>query len=235
MIWFSSDQHFFHKNILRLSKRPFAHLHEMHEALIKNWNDRVKPEELVYVLGDFSFANPNLTRKVMDRLNGKKILVKGNHDMPAHKAILAGFSEVHENIFIDLTAQGGKTHRVFLSHFPFRHNLLMWLKYKIFGGYWDTRYNHKRMVDDGQWLLHGHTHQRYKQKRRMIHVGVDAWDYRPVSHHEIIKLIEDTPNETFMSRLIYQLHGLGLFRGRKTKGKWDDKAKGQRNLGSKVP
>jgi calcineurin-like phosphoesterase family protein len=199
----------------------------MHETLIKNWNDRVKPGELVYVLGDFSFANPNLTRKVMERLNGKKILIKGNHDMPAHKAIQAGFDEVHENIFIWLTASGGKKYKVFLSHFPYRHNALMWLKYKIFGGYWDTRYNHKRMVDEGNWLLHGHTHQRYKQKRRMIHVGVDAWDYRPVSHHEIIKLIEETPNETFMSRLIYNLHGLGLLPKRKAHRIGHDKAKGK--------
>lgn len=229
MIWFTSDNHFFHSNILRLSKRPFSSLAQMHETMIKNWNDRVKPGELVYVIGDFSFANPKLTKRVMDQLNGKKILIKGNHDPAAHKALQAGFDEVHENIFIWLSASGGKKYKVFLSHFPYRHNALMWLKHKIFGGYWDTRYNHKRMVDEGEWLIHGHTHQRYKQKRRMLHVGVDAWDYRPVSHHEIIKLIEDTPNETFMSRLIYNLYGLGLLPKRKANRIGHAKAKGEGN------
>jgi calcineurin-like phosphoesterase family protein len=197
----------------------------MHETLIKNWNDRVKPGELVYIIGDFSFANHTLTKKVMDRLNGKKILIKGNHDMPAHKAILAGFDEVHENIFIWLTASEDKKYKVFLSHFPYRHNLWKWLKWKIMGGYWDTRYNHKRMVDDGDWLIHGHTHQRYKLRNKMIHVGVDAWDYRPVSHHEIIKLIEDNSHETIMSRLEHLLYRMGVLRGRKTEGFRRNKAK----------
>lgn len=229
MIWFSSDHHFFHKNIIRLSKRPFASLRDMEEHLITEWNKRVQPKDKVYIIGDFtcSVNNPHIAAKVISRLNGYKILIKGNHDMPAHKAIAAGINEVHENIFVWLTASSGKSYKVFLSHFPYRHNALMWLKHKIFGGYWDTRYNHKRMVDEGEWLIHGHTHQRYKQKRRMIHVGVDAWDYRPASHHEILNLIEDTPNETFMSRLIYHLHGLGLLPKRKTRGIGNAQAKGQ--------
>lgn len=225
MIWFTSDPHFFHKNVIGHCNRPFQNLTEMHEALIKNWNDRVKDGEYVYVLGDFSFANPTLTKKVMDRLKGYKILIKGNHDWPAHKAILAGFDEVHENIFIDLVAQGGKKQRVYLSHFPYHRGFFEYIKWKIVGGYWDTRYNHKRIMNEGEWLLHGHTHQKYKRKEKMIHVGVDAWDFRPVSHHEILKIIEETPQrEPFMLRLINHMHRLGLLPKRKTKGKRSNKA-----------
>ena len=54
MIWFTSDLHFNHLNILKYEpkSRPFENVAEMNEALIKNWNDRVKPEDTVFVLGD---------------------------------------------------------------------------------------------------------------------------------------------------------------------------------------
>lgn len=195
MIWFTSDNHFYHKNIIRLSNRPFADLTEMHEAFIEDWNKKVKPTELVYVIGDFSFSSTGPTKKIMDRLLGKKILIKGNHDMPAHKMLAAGFDEVHENIFIEL---GG--HKVFLSHYPY-HPMIAYGKYPnetVIGypvGYKiDSRYLHKRIVDDGQsWLVHGHVHGAWKQNGRQINVGVDVWDYKLVSHEKLIRMIEAGP------------------------------------------
>jgi len=189
MIWFTSDLHFYHKNIISLSKRPFQNLNEMHETLIKNWNNCVKSNEYVYILGDFSFGSIESTKRILDQLNGFKILIKGNHDFPAHKALKCGFNEVHENIFINLNGT-----RIYLSHFPYRASFVQWLKHKLLGGYWDIRYNHKRMVNDGNWLLHGHTHQKSKIYKNMIHIGVDAWNYKPVSHLQILNLINKNEN-----------------------------------------
>ncbi len=193
MIWFTSDPHYWHKNIIRLSGRPFAHLHEMHEHLIQEWNKRVKPTEKVYVLGDFSFGSVGMTKGILDRLLGHKILIKGNHDMASHKMLAAGFQEVHENIFENIGNQ-----RVLLSHFPY-HPMQRYHKNPdgsviaddaAYVG--DRRYLHKRIVDDGEhWLLHGHVHGHYKQRGREINVGVDVWDFKPVPHEKILNMIED--------------------------------------------
>jgi calcineurin-like phosphoesterase family protein len=197
VLWFTSDNHFFHKNIIRLSGRPFSGLAEMHEYMIQEWNKRIKPTEKVYVLGDFSFANVRMTERILSRLMGYKILIKGNHDMPAHKCLAAGFQEVHENIFIELNGK-----KIFLSHFPY-HPMKRYNKnpdgsvYVDDGDHTlDRRYLHKRIVDDGQhFLLHGHVHGAYRQRDRQINVGVDAWGYKPVSHEKLINMIEEGEQE----------------------------------------
>jgi calcineurin-like phosphoesterase family protein len=192
VIWFTSDEHFWHRNIIRLSNRPFSGLMEMHEHLIQEWNKRVKPTEKVYVLGDFSFGNVTMTKRILDRLLGHKILIAGNHDMAAHKSLAAGFQEVHENIWERIGNE-----RVLLSHFPY-HPMTRYQKNtdgsvicddaSMVG---DRRYLHKRIVDDGDhWLLHGHVHNAYKQRGRQINVGVDVWDFKPVSHEKILAMIE---------------------------------------------
>ena len=78
--WFTSDTHFGHKNILEYEKeaRPFETVEEMNEQLIANWNDTVRPKDIVFHLGDFAFGAINVP--IADRLNGYKRLVMGNHD-----------------------------------------------------------------------------------------------------------------------------------------------------------
>jgi calcineurin-like phosphoesterase family protein len=196
VIWFTSDPHYFHKNVIRMCKRPFATLHEMHEHMIQEWNKRVKSQEKVYCLGDFAFSGWTLTKTIVRRLNGHKILVLGNHDLAAHKMLATGFQEVHENHWIEI----GNKQKVYLSHYPF-HPMNAYGKYpdgKVVLGYpydkVDTRYMHKRMVDDGEsWLLHGHVHNAWLQNGRQINVGVDVWDFKPVPHEKILQLIEKGP------------------------------------------
>lgn len=204
MIWFSSDPHYFHKNVIRMCNRPFSGLKEMHEHMIDNWNRRVKPNEKVYMLGDFAFSGWTLTKKVVERLNGHKILILGNHDLAPHKMLMTGFQEVHENIYIDIGAQ----RRVYLSHFPF-HPMVSYekppslaydhypepiIKYPEHWAKVDTRYMHKRIVDDGKmWLIHGHVHNAWKQNGRQINVGVDVWDFKPVPHEKILQIMDAGP------------------------------------------
>lgn len=79
-IFVCADLHFGHKNIIKYENRPFENVSHMNEQLIKNWNKVVKPKDTVYVLGDVSFAGNRETKELLSRLNGRKILIMGNHD-----------------------------------------------------------------------------------------------------------------------------------------------------------
>lgn len=75
-----ADLHFFHKNILKYENRPFQDVDDMNKQLIKRWNSVVKKDDIVYVLGDVSFGGTKATRDIVSRLNGRKMLIMGNHD-----------------------------------------------------------------------------------------------------------------------------------------------------------
>jgi calcineurin-like phosphoesterase family protein len=84
LIYFTSDLHFNHQRIIEYEPktRPFNSVEEMNETLIANWNSVVKPEDTVYVLGDFAMGPANDVRGLVARLNGTIKLVRGNHDTP---------------------------------------------------------------------------------------------------------------------------------------------------------
>ena len=75
-----ADTHFYHKNIIEYAERPFQSVAEMNDALVKNWNSVVSPEDIVYHLGDVAFGNRSNFVNIIHRLNGQIILIKGNHD-----------------------------------------------------------------------------------------------------------------------------------------------------------
>ena len=79
-LFFTSDSHFNHENIIRFCKRPFKDTKEMDEALINNWNNVVGQDDTVFHLGDFAFGGSELWNGVLNQLNGHKILIVGNHD-----------------------------------------------------------------------------------------------------------------------------------------------------------
>lgn len=161
----------------------------MNGELIKRWNQLVKPEDTVYYLGDFSLSPSALW--IVRQLNGTKSLVPGNHDRvhPAHhknkevkmknaiEAYLnAGFSSITLEDSIQI---GDKT--VLMHHMPYVEDQT----YK-------PRYEKYRPVDTGLWLLHGHIHELWKVKNKMINVGVDVWDYKPVSIAQIEEIIKSS-------------------------------------------
>ena len=80
MIFFIGDTHFGHGEVINFENRPFDNVDEMDEALISNWNRVVSNEDKVFMIGDFSFHNVDKTKEILSRLNGHKILIKGNHD-----------------------------------------------------------------------------------------------------------------------------------------------------------
>ena len=81
-IFFSSDQHFGHRNVVKFCNRPFADEKEMGKALIENWNSVVSNDDIVVTMGDiFWFSDSHSIKKCIDKLNGKEIyIVLGNHD-----------------------------------------------------------------------------------------------------------------------------------------------------------
>lgn len=187
-VWFCSDLHLGHKNILKLCNRPFKDLDDMHNALIKNWNFKVLPEDTVYILGDFSFLNIGLSTSILSKLNGKKILILGNHDQASSRMLRMGFAAVCEEMVI---RERGIVFR--LNHYPYI-NKKSWLRkllYRVLRH--KEKDNRKRPVRGNEnWLLHGHTHivkNKLNNNAKSINVAWDMWNYYPVSVNEIIELI----------------------------------------------
>lgn len=111
--WFTSDTHFGHKNIIEFehAARPFNTLEEMHEVMIERWNERIKPNDIVYHLGDFCFGKQWLS--IASRLNGKKKLVMGNHDKYMSANYLTYFTKLYGVLFWE---------QCILSHVPVHAN-----------------------------------------------------------------------------------------------------------------
>lgn len=170
MRFFTSDTHFGHENIIKYCHRPFQHVEEMDQVLIEKWNATVGREDVVFHLGDFSFHGIERSGEILSRLNGNIVLVRGNHDYKTEKIFKAVCP--YSNVQI-----AGS--RVNLSHYP----------------YYGTRrsderdFSAKQLIDDGIWLLHGHVHGEWKVRDRMVNVGVDQWNYKPVSEHEIADIM----------------------------------------------
>lgn len=80
MIYFTSDLHFFHDNIIKHVNRPFHNTEEMNKTLIKKWNSKITYDDDIYILGDFTMKGSDLAIEVLSKLKGKKYLVGGNHD-----------------------------------------------------------------------------------------------------------------------------------------------------------
>lgn len=192
-MWLTADTHFFHRNVIRFCDRPWEDIWQMNEGLIERWNAKVRPRDHIYVLGDFAFRGKKKSAEIVERLNGYKILVRGNHDPSIKKCFEIGFDEVVENEFLKI----GDT-RVLLSHFPWYPVINFHARA---GGrpqitleeHADSRYLHKRILDDGKhWLLHGHVHSSWKvrEDQRMINVGCDVWDWSPVHHDTLLRIIK---------------------------------------------
>lgn len=197
-IFFTSDLHFGHSKCIEYCSRPFNSVEDMTLKLIRNWNKVVKENDLVYVLGDFSMylTKPQL-REIVSKLNGTKILVRGNHDMSPSEMLNIGFHAVVENAEIVIAGE-----RVLLSHYPYKRPWYFTLFYDILHKinsrkFFRPRKFVKQLKDKGMWLLHGHTHSKTKvvyKGKNMIHVGVDAWDFTPVCIQRIGQIITEIKN-----------------------------------------
>lgn len=167
MKYFTSDTHFGHTNVIKYENRPFETVEEMDEALIKNWNQKVKANDEVYILGDFSFYKAEKTMDILKRLNGKKYLIRGNHDYYLDDK---NFDKtLFESINDYLSIKDNK-------------NIICMFHYPI--AVWDRMHY-------GSIHLYGHIHSKmelvdYKEKLA-FNVGCDVNNYEPITLDELIK------------------------------------------------
>lgn len=101
MDYFISDTHFFHENVIRFDKRPFTCIEQMNAQMREWWNNTVSEKDRVYILGDFIWLPPSDPEyiKFTKSLNGKKVLIKGNHDN------VEKFSSELKNCFEDIKSR----------------------------------------------------------------------------------------------------------------------------------
>jgi len=161
-IFFTADQHFGHANIIKHSKRPFADVAEMDEAMIENWNRVVtKSSDVVYVLGDFTFYSKILTtdpKKVFNRLRGQKFLIIGNHDKGPTLKLPWGWCK--DRYFLTNYNPTG----IELDHYAMRS--------------WKNSFH-------GSWHLFGHTHNKLPPHGLSFDCGVDGHNFTPWSLDEV--------------------------------------------------
>lgn len=94
-VWVWSDLHFGHRNIIKFSDRPFINVEEMDQHLVDNFNEYVAKDDISIWVGDVSFRKIEATNEILDRCNGYKILVVGNHDLDKGKVRDMNFDETH--------------------------------------------------------------------------------------------------------------------------------------------
>lgn len=189
-VFFTSDWHIGHQNSILFDDRPFKDLNHMHEVLVNNYNASVQEDDIGYFLGDIGLASSETTKKVIERLNGTKVLILGNHDKGQNAMYKIGFDVVINTMSLVIAGQ-----KVTMSHCPlrgvFREDTTS-MKNAASGENWhgENRHHNFSVEDEGQFHLHGHIHSNKKNGKPKIEgkqwdVGVPANNYRPVSIGEI--------------------------------------------------
>ena len=167
--FFTSDLHFHHGNIIRHCNRPWPTVDLMNEALIQNWNADIKPGDTTYVAGDLFFGpirSKDQIEDILSRLNGKIVLIKGNHDVAWLKRF---YKEPPMPVYHYKMISVEKQY-IFLCHYP----MVVWDR---------SHY--------GTWHLYGHSHEDmipYKPKNS-LNIGIDLHGYKPLSFKKVKEIM----------------------------------------------
>ena len=180
MIYFTADMHFDHANIIKHSNRPFASVDEMNENIIARFNSKVGPKDSLYILGDAVWGSGSVSRanEILKRLNGKKFLIRGNHDR------FLNHQEFDQSIFEWVKDLDKVVHQG--TKFIMCHYLML---------EWEGYYQ-------GSLHCYGHVHDSYFKDEERYHgaaklatlgprafnVGVDVNDFMPISAEDLIIL-----------------------------------------------
>lgn len=179
-IFFTSDNHFMHFNVIEYCNRPFESSDQMSKVMIQNWNSVVGKEDIIFILGDFCFSGSAQWSWLLDTLNGTKYLVWGNHDKGVPSTKFERMDNIINLLILDPEIKDGQ--RISLCHYP----MLSWYQ------------SHK-----GSWQLFGHVHGKLSNKSladdgfditkavtpRQLDVGVDVHDFTPISYQEVKTII----------------------------------------------
>ena len=166
-IWFTADQHHGHANIIEYCNRPFNDFVEMDTQLIRRYNSIVQKEDLCYFIGDFSLRAARhryYYEDLLRRYNGTKVLIAGNHDpCKIHTYVEMGFRSIHSSFETVIDDVD-----VVMAHDPAIS-----------------------VIDRSVLFLCGHVHDLFVTQKNAINVGVDIWNYFPVSWDQIKMILED--------------------------------------------
>lgn len=189
-IWFTSDPHYSHENIIRLCNRDFVDIYEHDKILIENYNSLVSDTDDCYFLGDLAYrCSPERVSEILNKLNGKIYCLLGNHDKPLIQAVQKGLlNDILNNgkleifglksIIKDRTISIAKmieinNQKIFISHYALRTFPCAFR---------------------GAYHLFGHSHGRIISKYKIMDVGVDSTEiprkYFPVSFDEIREIMK---------------------------------------------
>jgi calcineurin-like phosphoesterase family protein len=175
---FTSDTHFSHANIIRYCNRPFTDADHMDTVMVDRWNEVVKQGDTVWHLGDFSMRNSEIATRIRQRLNGKINLIWGNHDSNQVRNLpIWASSQPYAEINLD----GSK---LVLLHYAMK----VW-----------NRSHH------GAIHLYGHSHNMLPADSGSCDVGVDAWDFRPVTLAQIKARLAKAPPRVIVDHHVSQV------------------------------
>ena len=176
MIYLTSDLHFNHMNILKYEpeSRPFSSIEEMNETIIQNWNEIVTANDTVYVLGDMAMGMIEDAIPLIKRLNGKIILIRGNHDTTKR---LQAFKEIGIEVY-DIFYLPYKGKYFIMCHFPITSKEFIDM----------VRYDNSEVVN-----LYGHLHHNAPKGYvdGTYHVGLDTNNLKPISIDKIWEECEE--------------------------------------------
>ena len=171
MIYLISDTHFYHNNIIKYSNRPFNNVNEMNIKIIENWNSVISKNDTVIHLGDFALAHFDISKNILDNLNGFKIIIKGNHDRSIKWLLRLGFNRAYKSLFLNT-----KYGKLFFIHKPSKVS--------------------KSLEEQCDFIIHGHLHERNlsdidyaidKNIKKYINVSVEQINYKPIKILDLFK------------------------------------------------
>lgn len=171
MIWFTSDTHFGHANIIKHCNRPFASVEEMDNVLIDNINQRVKRDDILFHLGDFAWRNAKI-KSYRPRIICNTIhLIRGNHD-PINPEGFTSVSNLMDTVFY----HNNHTIVITLCHYAMR--------------IWNKKHY-------GAWHLYGHSHGKLNAPNGefTFDVGVDVWNFCPINIDQVIAKMQTIDKE----------------------------------------
>lgn len=182
MIYMSSDFHFQHHRDFIYGPRGFESAEEMNETILKNFNEILRPDDTLYVLGDIclgggSYENAAKNKNLIESLNGNLKIILGNHDTLKRIELYESCRNVEVLGYADMLKYG--KYHFYLSHFP------------TLTSNWDTDKPLKQRTIN--LCGHSHTKNRWQDwdKGPIYHVELDAHANFPVSIEQIIKELKE--------------------------------------------
>lgn len=197
-LWFTSDTHLHHANIIGFCNRPFNNIAHMDRTIIDNWNSVVQPDDIVVHGGDFCWGDTKMWLYFLDQLQGIKILVRGNHDKDGTypKTKFQMIYEILNILVADPETKEGQ--RITVCHYP----MLSWYQshrgaWQLFGHWHNSKI--KAPDEKGNNLLSANVEvvdyvkeeHIYMERTRptQYDIGVDGNNFTPISYNQVKKII----------------------------------------------